>query len=131
MQRLVDLSIQRSQMSAERSYMNAERTLSVWLRTALAVMVVGIAIDRFRLFLLQDRTMHTGRDPASEWVGAGLVAFGVIMVVVLAVRYQLYAVAYCRTYKVPRYHGPFVASAFAVIIAAFGIALVILLLVDS
>lgn len=111
--------------------MNAERTLSVWLRTALAVMVVGIAIDRFRLFLLEGHTMHTGQDAASQWVGAGLVAFGVIMVVVLAVRFQLYAAAYCRTYKVPRYHGPFVAPAFAVIMAAFGVVLVILLLVDS
>ena len=51
MQRMVDLSVertrlaeQRTEMSAERSYLNAERTLSVWIRTALAVMVVGIAV---------------------------------------------------------------------------------------
>lgn len=60
MRRLVDLSAERTRMSAERSemsagrsYMNAERTLSVWVRTALAAMTVGIAIDRFSLVLLQ------------------------------------------------------------------------------
>jgi hypothetical protein len=37
------------EMSAERSYMNAERTLAVWVRTALALMIFGIAVDRFGL----------------------------------------------------------------------------------
>ncbi|HEX5340185.1 MAG TPA: DUF202 domain-containing protein, partial [Gammaproteobacteria bacterium] len=51
MQKLIELSAERSEMSAERSYMNAERTLSVWLRTALSLMIFGIAIDRFGLML--------------------------------------------------------------------------------
>lgn len=53
MKRLVELSVDRSQMSAERSYMNAERTLAVWIRTALALMVFGIAVARFGLLLRQ------------------------------------------------------------------------------
>jgi uncharacterized membrane protein YidH (DUF202 family) len=40
-------SLDRSEMSEVRSYQNAERTLSVWVRTALALMICGLAIDRF------------------------------------------------------------------------------------
>ena len=138
MRRLVDLSIERtrmsaarSEMSAERSYMNAERTLSVWLRTALAVMVVGIAIDRFGLFLLRlpGHGEAIRSDTASAWVGAGLVALGVLMAAVTAVRFRRYAAAYRRTHAIPEHHGPFMAPAFALLIALFGIVLLILLLV--
>lgn len=53
MKKLIALSQQRTQMSAMRNYMNAERTLSVWVRTALAAMIFGIAIDRLGLMLYQ------------------------------------------------------------------------------
>ena len=135
MQRMVDLSIERtrqsakrSEMSAERSYMNAERTLSVWIRTALAVIVVGIAIDRFGLVLLQEQATRPGADTASHWVGAGLVAFGILIVIVTAVRFRLYAAVYRRTHELPHYHGPFMAPAFAALAALFGVIILSLLL---
>jgi putative membrane protein len=116
-------------MSAERSYLNAERTLSVWIRTALAGMVVGIAVDRFGLFLLQN---HGGRGPggtASDLLGAGLVALGVLIAVVPSVRFARYASVYVRTHTLPDHHGPFMAPAFAVLVALFGMVLLVLLLV--
>lgn len=141
MQRMVDLSVQRtdlaierteqsaqrSEMSAERSYMNAERTLSVWVRTALAVMVVGIAVDRFGLLLRQNQNARP--DTASHWVGVALVAFGVVMVVLTAVRFRRYAVAYRSTHELPYHHGPFLAPLFALATGVFGVVILILLLI--
>lgn len=134
MQRMVELSVerteqsaQRSEMSAERSYMNAERTLSVWVRTALAVMVVGIAVDRFGLLLRQDQNARP--DTASRWVGVALVAFGVVIAVLTAARFRLYAAAYSRTHELPYHHGPFMAPAFAVLAGLFGVVILVLLLV--
>jgi putative membrane protein len=135
MQRMVDLSIertrlaeQRTEMSAERSYLNAERTLSVWIRTALAVMVVGIAVDRFGLFLLQSHGLPGRNGTASDWAGAGLVALGVLIAVIPSVRFARYASVYRRTHTIPHHHGPFMAPAFAVLVALFGVVLLVLLL---
>lgn len=130
MQQLVDMSADRSQMSAERSYMNAERTLSVWVRTALALMVFGVAIDRFGL-LLRRMPGTGGRlkpDMLSTWGGTGLVAFGVIMALTTGIRFLAYARDYRRNHDVPTHHGPFLAPFFALCVAVFGIALLLLLL---
>ena len=124
------MSAQRSEMSAERTYLNAERTLSVWVRTALAVMVVGIAVDRFELVLLEQPATSRPHDLASTWVGAALVALGVLMAVLTGVRFRRYAAAYRRTHTVPDHHGPFLAPMFAGLVAGFGVALFVLLLVS-
>lgn len=136
MGQLVELSLERtrqsalrSEMSAERSYMNAERTLSVWVRTSLASMVVGIAVDRFGLSTSQYRPPGAGQDAASTWVGAALVAFGVLISVVTGVRFGRYAAEYGRIHSVPAHHGPFMAPAFALLASAFGVVLLILVLV--
>lgn len=136
MQRMVDLSVertrlaeQRTEMSAERSYLNVERTLSVWIRTALAVMVVGIAVDRFGLFLLRSHGGRGGDGAASDWAGAGLVALGVLIAVVPSVRFGRYSSVYRRTHTLPHHHGPFMAPVFALLVAVFGVVLLVLLLV--
>src|SRR5579875_3207285 len=85
-------SAQRSEMSAERSYMNAERTLSVWIRTALAAMVLGLAIDRFGLST-RPRSSGLGPDTASMWVGAAMIAFGVLIAAETGLRFRRYAAA--------------------------------------
>jgi putative membrane protein len=121
-------SAQRSEMSAERSYMNAERTLSVWIRTALAAMVVGIAIDRFGLTVAHPRP-GIGPDTASTWVGAALVGFGIVIAVVTGVRFRRYAADYCQSHVLPRHHGPFMGPAFALVASLFGVVLLVLLLV--
>lgn len=127
--RRTEMSAQRSEMSAERSYLNAERTLSVWVRTALASMVVGIAVDRFGLTTAEGGVAGFRPDSFSAGVGAALVAFGVLIAVVTGLRFRRYAAAYCRTHVLPEHHGPFMAPGFAGLTAVFGVVLFVLLLV--
>lgn len=135
MQQLVEMSRERSQMSAQRSYMNAERTLSVWIRTALALMVLGIAIDRLGLFLRRmpgsPQQAQAGWSALSAWGGGALVALGVAMVICFGLRFLAYSVAYRRNYAVPPWHGPSLASVFTLLVALFGIAVLVVMLVFS
>jgi uncharacterized membrane protein YidH (DUF202 family) len=123
------MSADRSVMSAQRSYMNVERTLSVWVRTALAVMVAGLAVDRFGLVLLEQPGHGTSRDTASHLVGVALVAFGALIAVLTGARHARYAAGYRHRFPFPRRHGPALTFAFALLVALFGVVLVLLLLV--
>ncbi|HEV7135562.1 MAG TPA: DUF202 domain-containing protein [Steroidobacteraceae bacterium] len=125
MRRLVELSLDRTQMSAERSYMNAERTLSVWIRTALALMIFGIAIDR--LSLLVRARGQLGARELSSWGGGALIALGVVMAVSCGSRFLAYSVAYRRVHGLPPHHGPYLGPIFAALVALFGIALLVVL----
>jgi putative membrane protein len=139
MQRLVQLSVertrmsaQRSEMSEQRSYMNAERTLSVWVRTALALMIFGIAIDRFQLLLHQAQALNEqGRfvDVLSRWCGFALVALGMLMVIATGLRFLAYAHDWRRRHEPPRHHGPYLAPFFALMVAIFGAALLVIMLI--
>jgi uncharacterized membrane protein YidH (DUF202 family) len=126
-------SAERSEQSAERSYMNAERTLSVWTRTALSLMIFGIAVDRFGLLLRHEPWPHAGSpmlpNPLSTVGGAILVALGVFMAATCGVRYLLYAHAWRKAHAWPPRHAPYLAFAFAVLVALFGIALLVVLVV--
>jgi putative membrane protein len=131
MQRLVELSIERTRMSAERSemsearsYMNAERTLSVWVRTAMALMIFGIAIDRFGVLLRQ-----APGTAWSDWGGVAMVALGVLMAVTTGLRFLAYALAWHRQHELPPHHGPFLAPFFALMVAVFGLALLVIMLI--
>ncbi|MDN5864606.1 MAG: DUF202 domain-containing protein [Gammaproteobacteria bacterium] len=117
----------RSELSAERSYMNTERTLSNWTRTALALMVFGIAVDRLGL-LLRRMPGEPGRaHMLSTWGGAALIALGVVVVVAAGTRFLAYGLQYQRQHTAPKYHGPYLATSFAVLVALFGVALLIAL----
>ncbi|MGN6728646.1 MAG: YidH family protein [Rhodanobacteraceae bacterium] len=124
-------SAERSEMSAERSYMNAERTLSVWTRTALSLMIFGIAVDRFGLLLRHEPWLHAGSptlpNPLSTMGGVVLIALGVFMVATCALRYLAYARIYRKTHAWPARHAPYLAFTFAVLVALFGIALLVVL----
>jgi len=132
MRQLVELSRDRTEMSAERSYMNAERTLSVWVRTALGLMILGLAVDRFDLVVgsLPAGPERMGHYPntISNWVGVALVALGVAMAVATGVRFYVYAVAYRRQHRPPYFHGPILGPLFALMAAVFGIALLVILI---
>lgn len=61
-----------------------ERTVLAWIRTAIAVMTLGVAINRFSLFLMEfSKTMPGGRwaNIHAEELGVGLVALGVVLLV--------------------------------------------------
>ncbi|MDN5862110.1 MAG: DUF202 domain-containing protein [Salinisphaera sp.] len=126
------MSAERSEYSADRSFLSAERTLSVWVRTALSLMVFGIAIDRFGLLLGHDgpaQGLHAGAW--SAWGGIALVAMGVVMVVSSGLRFMAYVRVYRRYHEMPWPHGPFLAPVFALLVALFGLALIALLVVFS
>lgn len=66
-----------------------ERTFLAWVRTAIAVMAFGFLVEKFDLFLLyltaDKRVAAAGLD--ARIVGLGLVALGVIMVVIATIRF--------------------------------------------
>jgi uncharacterized membrane protein YidH (DUF202 family) len=131
-----DYSLQRSEMSEVRSYHNAERTLSVWVRTALSLMICGLAIDRFGLIL--DGSFGPsayGPSPhalllerVSMWTSIGLVLLGVVMVTATGLRFLAYARVWRRRHELPARHGPYLATFFAMMVALFGIVLLVIML---
>ena len=60
-----------------------ERTILAWIRTAIAVMTLGVGINRFSLFLIEFSHIvpGTGRtaNMHAEELGVGLVILGIIM----------------------------------------------------
>ncbi|MGH8150428.1 MAG: YidH family protein [Steroidobacteraceae bacterium] len=130
MKRLVELSQERSQMSSERTFMNAERTLSVWIRTALGLMIFGIAVDRFGLILRQlpqpPAHGHITSSDLSTWGGGALIVLGVLLAVSTGCRFALYAIAYRRVWRHPLRHGPYLGPIFAALVALLGIGLLVI-----
>ena len=120
------------ELSAERSYMNAERTLSVWVRTALGLMILGLAVDRFDLVIVSlpagSERMGLYSHAVSTWVGVALVALGVAMTVATGVRFYAYTIAYQRHHRPPFHHHPALGPFFALMVATFGVALLVVLI---
>ena len=76
--------------SDPRVYLAAERTMLAWLRTGITVMAFGFVVARFGLFLRLLRTQGAPQiDPGvSPYLGATLVALGIIAIAGGAVQYQ-------------------------------------------
>lgn len=121
------------ELSLQRSYMNTERTLAVWTRTALALMVFGIAVDRFGLLMRHPPwpVVDPGEllpNPLSTIGGVLLVALADLILLAAGGRFLAYGRAWYRTN--PRkvaYHTPWLAFTFTMLMAAFGIALLVAL----
>ena len=69
-----------------------ERTMLAWIRTGIAFMAFGFAIARFGVFLRQvaavsQLTVRPERGVASAWVGAALVALGMVANLLATIRY--------------------------------------------
>jgi len=59
-----------------------ERTMLAWIRTAIAVITLGVAINRFSLFLMEIHQLAPGPRASNlhaEKVGIGLVALGIVL----------------------------------------------------
>jgi putative membrane protein len=71
-----------------------ERTMLAWIRTGIALMAFGFAIARFGVFLRQvasvgQLAVHAQHGVGSAWVGAGLVALGMLANLLATIRYGL------------------------------------------
>lgn len=61
-----------------------ERTILAWIRTALAVMTLGVGINRFSLFLVEFSKIVPGGHTVNmhaEMLGVGLVILGLVVMI--------------------------------------------------
>lgn len=125
--RLLAMSLQRTRLSAERCYQNAEQTLSSWIRSALSLMVIGMIIDRFGLFLhhlfTNAHSVPIEADALSGIVALALVGAGELIAVISSVRFHAYARVYSRDYRIPANPQPSLTRFFALMVACFGLCL--------
>ncbi len=76
------LKQQQAELHHVSEHLANERTILAWVRTAIAVMTLGIAINRFSLFLIEFAHMVPGSRAANvhaEEAGIGLVIVGVLV----------------------------------------------------
>ena len=86
------------QLETLRLHQANERTMLAWLRTGIALMAFGFAIARFGVFLRQvaaigSVTVHAPRSLGSAWLGAALVAAGMVTSLSATGRYRQVRVA--------------------------------------
>jgi uncharacterized membrane protein YidH (DUF202 family) len=131
----VQVARQLVELSLQRSYMNTERTLAVWTRTALSLMIFGIAVDRFGLLMRHppwhvENTRQLLPNSLSTLGGVVLVALGVLILLAAGFRFLAYGRAWYRANPLKvAYHTPWLAFTFTMLMALFGIALLVVLCV--
>jgi uncharacterized membrane protein YidH (DUF202 family) len=128
MQYLVEASVGSSRQSAERSYMNAERNLSTMIHTAVMLMILGLAVDRYQWSaqhppLYGQLIAHT----LTSLSGAALIGLGALMTLIGGLRFVPYVVAYRKNMQLRLGFGMFLPSICAVILSGFGAFLLIAL----
>jgi len=78
-----DLAEHRTSLANLRSHLANERTHLAYLRTAVSLVGFGITLNRFSIYLLEDRQLSPGntrfllRNTGN--VGAGLVVLGILL----------------------------------------------------
>ena len=104
-----------------------ERTVLAWLRTSIAVMTFGIAINRFSLFLVELHLPSQGQRIANrnvEHLGIGLIALGMAIMICASIQYLSVARMIEReTYRPRRF---MVLAVAASVVLFGGVALVLL-----
>ena len=110
-----------------------ERTVLAWIRTGLALMGFGFVVARFGVFLREiSATMPafaTRSTGVSVWIGAVLVALGVLVNLAAAAQHvwRLRRLAGGRLFQ----PGPLFSVAVSIVLAAIGIAMTAYLIVLS
>jgi putative membrane protein len=113
-----------------RTYMSAERTFLAWIRTGIALMGFGFVIARFGLFLQELALNKTTSDKHGGFslpTGVALIAIGILVTVVAAIRHHRQVQAIDRG-EFREAYGQTFAFSVAGILALTGLAVAIYLL---
>jgi putative membrane protein len=79
-----ELAAQQKRLHHVSEHLANERTILAWIRTAIAVMTLGVGINRFSLFLVEfSHVVPGGRttNAHAEELGIGLVGLGLLIMV--------------------------------------------------
>jgi putative membrane protein len=126
-----DLAADRTGLANLRSHLANERTHLAYLRTAVSLIGFGITLNRFSLFLLQNRELSP--EP-TRWVlrntenaGVGMVLLGIVVMAYSLQRFWRVSQDIERVQYVPRYR-PVVVLTIAMLVLGGASALWLLLL---
>lgn len=122
LQHMADLSARRSELSAERSFQNAERNLSLLIHSAAALMILGLSVDRYLLFV------GAARGPGMPGVGVSMAAIGALAALLGGLRYLPYVRAYHRNPHLYPWRSAWLAPAFALLAGGGGVLMLIYML---
>ena len=134
--RLTVLGVERTEQSSERSYLNAERNLAVVVHAAVALMILGFAIDRYQLY--PNHTSgpvvfrgHFITGTLTSWSAAALIGLGVLITFAGGLRYLVFIIEYRRRHTLLLRYGPLLAPVLALLVAVFGVAILTLLFITG
>lgn len=119
---MAESSERRSELSAERSYQNAERNLSLLVHAGSALMILGLAVDRYRLFLRHAAPTDWGGNLG---VGVSMVALGTLAVLAGGLRYLPFVHSYHRNRRLYPGRSAYLAPVFALLAGVCGTATLI------
>lgn len=122
LQHMADLSARRSELSAERSFQNAERNLSLLIHSAAALMILGLSVDRYLLFV------RGAAGQIMPGVGVSMVAIGALASLLGGLRYLFYVRSYHRDPRLYPRHSAYLAPAFALLAGSGGAAMLVYIL---
>jgi putative membrane protein len=111
-----------SELNDPRVLFAAERTLLAWVRTVAGLMAMGFLIDRTSLML--------GDSPGlalAAWIGIAFVFAAVALSALSIVQYRR-SIAELRPAEIPPHYWVSLAPLTAGLVAALGVALIVLLL---
>lgn len=77
-----DLKVEQKKLHHVSEHLANERTILAWIRTAIAVMTLGVGINRFSLFLVEFSKIVPGSKTANvhaEQLGVALVGLGLLV----------------------------------------------------
>ena len=109
-----------------------ERTYLAWVRTGITVMVLGFIVEKFEIFiaslqgLMADKVQVVVQERGPELVSLALVGFGVLVIVIGALRY-FQVKSQLDANGDSHYRGTLLTVAMTLILLIFGIYLLLYL----